>query len=91
VLAHLAGNMVNNSQHGGNILRSVNNTLPDGGFDLRLELSINPENYVGLVYRGKLEARASPRRMVTCPGRWMSCCALAITIMSSKVIRTCTG
>lgn len=33
VLAHLAG-MV--SQHGGNILRSVNNTLPDGGFDLRL-------------------------------------------------------
>jgi GTP diphosphokinase / guanosine-3',5'-bis(diphosphate) 3'-diphosphatase len=36
VLAHLAG-MV--SQHGGNILRSVNNTLPEGGFDLRLVVS----------------------------------------------------
>ena len=24
------------SAHGGNILRSVNNTLPDGGFDIRL-------------------------------------------------------
>ncbi len=33
VLARLAG-MVSN--HGGNILRSVNNTLPNGGFDLRL-------------------------------------------------------
>ncbi len=33
VLAQLAGLV---SQYGGNILRSVNNTLPDGGFDLRL-------------------------------------------------------
>ncbi len=33
VLAQLAGLV---SQHGGNILRSVNNTLPSGGFDLRL-------------------------------------------------------
>ena len=32
-LAHLATIL---SDHGGNILRSVNNTLPDGGFDLRL-------------------------------------------------------
>jgi hypothetical protein len=41
VLAHLAG-MV--SQHGGNILRSVNNTLPNGGFDLRLVVSnLSPE------------------------------------------------
>ena len=33
VLAQLAGLV---SRYGGNILRSVNNTLPDGGFDLRL-------------------------------------------------------
>jgi GTP diphosphokinase / guanosine-3',5'-bis(diphosphate) 3'-diphosphatase len=33
VLARLAGIV---SSHGGNILRSVNNTLPNGGFDLRL-------------------------------------------------------
>lgn len=33
VLAKLAGII---SETGGNILRSVNNTLPDGGFDLRL-------------------------------------------------------
>ncbi len=33
VLSQLAGFV---SKHGGNILRSVNNTLPDGGFSLRL-------------------------------------------------------
>ena len=33
MLARLAG-MVSN--HGGNILRSVNNTLPNGGFELRM-------------------------------------------------------
>ncbi len=36
VLSSLAGLV---SQHGGNILRSVNNTLPDGGFSLRLVLA----------------------------------------------------
>ena len=36
VLSSLAGLV---SRHGGNILRSVNNTLPDGGFSLRLVLA----------------------------------------------------
>jgi len=36
VLSRLAG-MVSN--HGGNILRSVNNTLPEGGFELRLVIN----------------------------------------------------
>lgn len=35
-LARLAGIV---SKHGGNILRSVNNTLPDGGFEIRLVVS----------------------------------------------------
>lgn len=52
VLSRLAG-MV--SQHGGNILRSVNNTLPDGGFDLRLVVGhLTPETVQNLAaaYRG---------------------------------------
>jgi len=40
VLSQLAGIV---SRHGGNILRSVNNTLPDGGFSLRLVISF-PED-----------------------------------------------
>jgi guanosine-3',5'-bis(diphosphate) 3'-pyrophosphohydrolase len=36
VLSRLTGLV---SRHGGNILRSVNNTLPDGGFSLRLVLA----------------------------------------------------
>jgi guanosine-3',5'-bis(diphosphate) 3'-pyrophosphohydrolase len=41
VLSHLAGIV---STHGGNILRSVNNTLPDGGFSLRLVIAFPEEN-----------------------------------------------
>ena len=40
VLAQLAGLV---SHHDGNILRSVNNTLPDGGFSLRLVVSFPDE------------------------------------------------
>lgn len=40
ILSYLAGLV---SRHGGNILRSVNNTLPDGGFNLRLVVAF-PED-----------------------------------------------
>lgn len=40
VLSHLTGIV---SKHGGNILRSVNNTLTDGGFNLRLVIAFPEE------------------------------------------------
>jgi (p)ppGpp synthase/HD superfamily hydrolase len=46
VLACLAGLI---SRHGGNILRSVNNTLQDGGFSLRLVVSFPDEEEKGLI------------------------------------------
>ncbi len=46
VLAQLAG-MV--SDFGGNILRSVNNTLPDGGFELRLVIRYLTLDQIGLL------------------------------------------
>jgi GTP diphosphokinase / guanosine-3',5'-bis(diphosphate) 3'-diphosphatase len=46
VLAHLAGII---SDYGGNILRSVNDTMPDGGFSLRLVVkSLTPEGVLQL-------------------------------------------
>ncbi|GAP05510.1 hypothetical protein ATHL_00343 [Anaerolinea thermolimosa] len=48
VLSRLAGIV---SRHGGNILRSVNNTLPDGGFSLRLVITSLDETHKAALER----------------------------------------
>jgi guanosine-3',5'-bis(diphosphate) 3'-pyrophosphohydrolase len=58
VLSRLAGIV---SRHGGNILRSVNNTLPDGGFSLRLVITSLDESHKAALERSFRRSKISFR------------------------------